>query len=373
MDTQLKILILEDVEEDAMLIKRVLQKTGIQFVSHRVDTKKEFIKAIDSFQPDIVLSDHALPQFNSSEALKIFKERSSMLPFILVTGAVSEEFAVTCLHQGADDYILKSNLARLPSAILNAINKKKAERERAIANNSLMIQNQELKKLNQELDRFVYSTSHNLRAPLLSVLGLVRLSRQEFQNKTSDELPQYFDMMEKSIIQLDVTLRQIIDYSKNARLEEEPAEINFEDLLNVAFDYMKYINGATAIKQSVKIHDGPAFYSGKMRMGFLLQNLISNSIKYYDASKEKPFVNIEVFKNENDVKIIVEDNGIGISRKYQDHIFDMFYRATERSDGSGLGLYIVKETVDRMGGSIQLNSEKNKGTSVILTIPNARK
>lgn len=372
METELRILMLEDVEEDSILIKRVLQKT-LKFTTMRVDTREEFIEAIDSFKPDIVLSDHSLPQFNSSEALKIFKQKTSMIPFILVTGAVSEEFAVTCLQQGADDYILKSNLARLPSAIVNALNKKKAESERAIANNSLQAQNLELRKLNQELDKFVYSTSHNLRAPLLSMLGLVRLSRHELENKNADVLPQYFDMMEKSVMQLDITLKQIIDYSKNARLEEEPDEINFETLLKETFDYMKFINGATTITQSIVIHEGPSFYCGKMRIGFLIQNLISNSIKYYDASKPRPFVNVEVFKNESDVKIVIEDNGIGISKKYLDRIFDMFYRATERSDGSGLGLYIVKETVDMMGGSIKLNSEKNKGTSVTLTIPNARR
>ncbi len=372
METELRILMLEDVEEDSILIKRVLQKT-LHFTARRVDSREEFIEAMDSFHPDVVLSDHSLPQFNSSEALKIFKEKSLIAPFILVTGAVSEEFAVTCLHQGVDDYILKSNLARLPSAITSALSKKKAERDQAIANDALQTQNEELKKLNQELDRFVYSTSHNLRAPLLSVLGLVRLSKQELTNKTTEELPMYFEMMEKSITQLDITLRQIIDYSKNARLEEEPDEINFEDLLKGTFDYMKYINGATTISQSIVVHEGPSFFCGKMRIGFLLQNLISNSIKYYDSSKEKPFVNVEVFKNETDVKIVIEDNGIGISKKYQDHIFDMFYRATERSDGSGLGLYIVKETIDMMGGSIQLNSEKNKGTSVTLTIPNAKK
>ncbi|NOT77210.1 MAG: hybrid sensor histidine kinase/response regulator [Cyclobacteriaceae bacterium] len=370
---ELKILMLEDVEEDSLLIQRVLQKAGIRFESLRVDSKEDFIRSIDSFQPDIVLSDHALPQFNSSEALRIFKEKSSMTPFILVTGAVSEEFAVSSLHLGADDYILKSNLARLPSAINNAINKKKAERERAIANHSLMLQNQELKKLNQELDRFVYSTSHNLRAPLLSVLGLVRLSRQEIENKTTEELPQYFEMIEKSITQLDTTLRQIIDYSKNARLEEEPDEINFEDLLQGTFDYMKFINGATNISQNIVIHEGPSFYCGKMRMNFVLQNLISNSIKYYDATKDNPFVKVEVFKNESEARIVIEDNGIGISKKYQENIFDMFFRATERSDGSGLGLYIVKETIDMMGGRIELNSEKNKGTSVTLTIPNFRR
>lgn len=372
METGLKILMLEDVEEDTLLIERALRKGGMVFTTRRVDSKDEFKSAIETFKPDVVLSDHSMPQFNSIEALKIFKEKASMAPFILVTGAVSEEFAVDCLHQGADDYILKSNLTRLPAAIANAIDKKKTEHENAVANNSLRLQNEELKKLNQELDRFVYSTSHNLRAPLLSVLGLVRLSQTELENGQTTELPQYFSMIEKSIKTLDQTLRQIIDYSKNARLEEEVDEINFEDLLGKAFEYMKFINGTTTIAQEVKVHEGPSFFSGKTRMGFLLQNLISNSIKYYDASKSNPFVKVEVFKNPDNVKIVVQDNGIGISKKYQNHVFDMFYRATDRSDGSGLGLYIVKETIDMMGGSINLDSEKDKGTSITLTIPNAR-
>jgi signal transduction histidine kinase len=373
MDTGLKILMLEDVEEDTLLIERALRKSGINFTTKRVDTKDEFSEAIESFKPDVVLSDHSMPQFNSVEALKIFQGKKTNAPFLLVTGAVSDEFAVSCLQQGADDYILKSNLSRLPAAIANAINKRKAEVENAIANNALRLQNEELKKLNQELDRFVYSTSHNLRAPLLSVLGLVRLSQQEIQNNNITELPQYFSMIEKSIQTLDHTLRQIIDYSKNARLEEEVDEINFEDLLGKAFEYMKFINGATSITQEVKVNEGPPFYCGKTRMGFLLQNLISNSIKYYDASKPNPFVKVNVVKSADEVTIVVEDNGIGISKKYQGHVFDMFYRATERSDGSGLGLYIVKETIEMMGGSIRLASEKDQGTSITLTIPNARR
>src|SRR5258708_296884 len=127
MEKGLRILMLEDVEEDTLLIERVLRKGGMNFTTKRVDTRDEFSDAIAAFQPDVVLSDHSMPQFNSLEALKIFKERTMMVPFILVTGAVSEEFAVNCLQEGADDYILKSNLTRLPVAIMNAINKKKAE------------------------------------------------------------------------------------------------------------------------------------------------------------------------------------------------------------------------------------------------------
>src|SRR5690349_4303585 len=113
----LKILMLEDLEDDIGLIERTLRKDGIPFTSRYADTRDEFVKAIEDFSPDVILSDHALPQFNSVEALNICKKAGLNVPFILVTGTVSEEFAVNCLKQGADDYVLKSNLVRLPSAI----------------------------------------------------------------------------------------------------------------------------------------------------------------------------------------------------------------------------------------------------------------
>ena len=118
MERALKILMLEDVPEDIGLIEHVLRKEGIQFNSYPVDTKEEYVKALDDFLPDVILSDHALPQFNSVEALSICRKNALNIPFILVTGTVSEEFAVSCLKQGADDYVLKSNLVRLPSAIV---------------------------------------------------------------------------------------------------------------------------------------------------------------------------------------------------------------------------------------------------------------
>ena len=121
MEKELKILMVEDSEEDAGMLDYVLRKDKIAFTRIRVDTRKEFIEALGAFKPDLILSDHALPQFNSIEALKIVHEIKSNAPFIIVTGTVSEEFAVNCLKKGANDYILKTNLSRLPSAIRHAI------------------------------------------------------------------------------------------------------------------------------------------------------------------------------------------------------------------------------------------------------------
>jgi PAS domain S-box-containing protein len=126
-----RILILEDVATDAELIVRELRKADIPFTSQQVDSKEVFLQALAEFEPDIVLSDYNLPQFSGLEALRLIKERDLVVPFILVTGSMTEEKAVECMKEGVDDYILKTSLKRLPSAVVNAFEKKEAEREKA--------------------------------------------------------------------------------------------------------------------------------------------------------------------------------------------------------------------------------------------------
>lgn len=141
---ELNILYLEDSSYDAELVGHTLRKAGIRFNFNIVDTREEFINALKEYTPDIILSDHSLFQFNSLEALQLYKKTSLKIPFILVTGTVSEEFAVKILKEGADDYLLKNNLARLPSALINCIEKYRHAREKQqyleniIANESLM-------------------------------------------------------------------------------------------------------------------------------------------------------------------------------------------------------------------------------------------
>jgi len=128
----LKILHIEDIRSDAELIERTLKKSGIAFEKLLVDTKEEYIKALDEFHPDVILSDHSLPAFNSLEALKILKQRGGNIPFILITATVSEEFAVNVMKEGASDYVLKDRLQRLPNAVINAISKYQSDAERQV-------------------------------------------------------------------------------------------------------------------------------------------------------------------------------------------------------------------------------------------------
>jgi len=368
MERELKILMLEDVEEDSGLIKWSLQKGGLHFDSQRVDNREAFIAALRNYQPDVVLSDHSLPQFNSMEALRICRWVDLRAPFILVTGTVSEEFAVACLKQGADDYVLKSNLTRLPSSIQNALLQRELKAKQKATELELRLQNEELVKINNELDNFVYSVSHNLRAPLSTVMGLLNLANQESLERS--EWRSFVDMMTTSISKLDDTLKEILEYSRNARNEVACEEIDFNRIAEISFERLRYIDGYDRVERSVVVNSGEPFFSDTYRIHVIMNNLISNAIRYRDEHKERNTISISVTTGKEGVQITVEDNGIGILGELKDKVFNMFFRGSVRSEGAGLGLYIVREMVSKLRGTIVLDSEPGTGTSVTVDLPN---
>ena len=369
MEKELKILILEDVEEDAVLVDHALKREKFVFTRIRVDTREQFTDALDSFGPDVILSDHSLPQFNSLEALKICQSKKMDVPFILVTGAVSEEFAVNCLKRGADDYVLKTNLSRLPLAIRYALRQHRYESNRQVQEEILRQQNEQLIKINKELDSFVYSVSHDLRSPLSSILGLVNVAKLEGY-KDPNMLNTYFEMIERSVLKLDDTIKEILNYSRNARGELTIEEVDLQRMIENAFNQMQYLPGYHRTEKQVNVQNHTALYSDVYRVSVILLNLISNALKYGDDAKEQKLIQVTATITPAHCVLRIRDNGIGIHPDYVDNVFNMFYRATDRSQGAGLGLYIVKEMVEKLSGTITIASELGHGTAITITIPN---
>jgi signal transduction histidine kinase len=236
-------------------------------------------------------------------------------------------------------------------------------------NEELIKTNDLLRKINMELDNFVYSVSHNLRAPLMSVLGLVTIARMEEQReeKPSDNL---FNMIEHSIHRLDDTLKEILDYSRNARTETSISEVKLDAVFNDTLERLRYLKGFDRIEKQIRIEGDVPLFSDVYRLSIIFQNLISNSIKYQDVEKPNSFIRIEADITPQDIRIQFSDNGMGIREEYLPKIFSMFFRATERSEGAGLGLYIVKESVSKLGGEISLDSTLNEGTIFNIRLPN---
>lgn len=231
----------------------------------------------------------------------------------------------------------------------------------------LQEKNEALQKTNAELDRFVYSASHDLRAPLASSLGLINISRI---SKNEQEKHTYLDMMEASLNKMDKTIQDITDYQRNARLKIETEKIDFESMIDDIRQRLKYLKGIDEVQINTKVKGNMEFSSDKIRLYVILVNLISNAIKFMKFDIPFPYVNIEVHITQKEARILVEDNGIGIDSVHLDQVFGMFFQAARESTGSGLGLYIVRESINKLNGTVKVRSLVNQGTTFEVTLPN---
>jgi signal transduction histidine kinase len=229
--------------------------------------------------------------------------------------------------------------------------------------------NKELKKVNEELDRFIYSTAHDLRSPLTSILGLINLADKD-QGESQKKL--YLSLMRSSIYKMEAFIKEIVDYSKNKKLEVDIVEIDLKALIYDVFEDHKYIPACQNIELIVESEYGDVVFSDVTRLKIILTNLISNAIRYSDQSKKHPFIKVQVQNTKSRFIIIFSDNGLGIEESHLNSIFNMFYRANETSSGSGLGLFILKETIETLQGHVEVSSQIGEGTSYIISMPNKK-
>jgi signal transduction histidine kinase len=236
---------------------------------------------------------------------------------------------------------------------------------RKLAEESLHRTNQELSKKNTELDNFVYSVSHDLRAPIASVLGLINLAKKDDDLAMKD---MYLEMINKSALQQDNFIKEILDQSRNSRLEVKREEILFEELIEETFNQLRFATSTgKAVEKIVYVHQERPFFSDRWRLKVILNNIISNSIRYRNG--KDPVIRVDVEIQEHAVTLAIKDNGKGIEKDHLPNVYKMFYRATDDGAGSGLGLYIVKETIEKLRGRIDIESEVGKGTTVTMEIP----
>jgi len=225
-----------------------------------------------------------------------------------------------------------------------------------------------LEKANQEMDRFVYSISHDIRSPLSSVQGLINLMKID-----SSDNGKYLGLIESSIVKLDNYTKDILDYTRNSRAKLSLEQVNLNKIIDQCIDQLKYSIKADNFEFKKDISTELVIWADPWRLEVILNNLLSNAIKYRDPVKENAYVHILATTVNNKFQLHIEDNGLGIDKRHLEKIYDMFYRASEDSQGSGLGLYIVRETINLLGGSIKLTSVKNEGTKIEIELPNVRK
>jgi len=228
---------------------------------------------------------------------------------------------------------------------------------------------EDLKSRNFELDAFAYHTSHDLRAPLSSIIGLTKLINMEAD---IHKVKEYNKLIESSVHKLDDFIKSVMSHSQNKNLEDKVLLLDFNDLIETCLDEIKYHQNYKAINFEVDVTGQGKFYSDKMRVSIIIKNIITNSVKYVNANRDDSKISIMVNYSSTTATIQIQDNGIGIREKYLQNVFEMFYKANDRVEGSGLGLYIVKQTVDRLKGKIDIESQYGEGTTVKLSLPSLK-
>ncbi|MBI3420783.1 MAG: hybrid sensor histidine kinase/response regulator [Candidatus Sungbacteria bacterium] len=356
-DKTYRILILEDNASDAELMERELHKAGLQFVSQRVDTRDTFIKEFKTFVPDVILLDYKLPHFTGLEAIEIVKATSPHTPCIIVTGAIGEELAVETMRRGAMDYVLKDKLEKLAPSVQHAF------REVEIA-----VEHEEIDKAKTE---FILLASHQLRTPLMGIEWTIELFSQK--EKLTDEGKKYLNNIQLSAKRLHVLIERLLDVSRieGGSTSVSPGPLELVDFIDQYVRGYKIFSDKKNVSLIFVQHPKKLIAATDKRMvEYILQGLLANAIDYTPA---KGKVEVLLEKRGDAALLIVRDTGIGIPKEEQGHIFGKFACASNASvmnpDGTGLGLYMILESVKILGGRIWFESEEGKGSTFFVEFP----
>ena len=357
-ENRIRILYIDDEVHNLNAFRASFRRSYEIYTANSAQEGKLLLKSVDVH---IIIADQKMPVTTGVEFFYEIREELPDPIRILLTGYTDVEDIIEAINKGhIFSYVKKPwDEYELHNTISNAF-------EMYQARKSLKEKITELEKINDELNRFIYSTSHDLRSPLMSVLGIINLARLDNSVKDPNG---YVDMIESCILKLDGFIQKIIEYYRNSRLDVEYEKIYFDNLLQECITNFKPQN--TAIEFQLNIDQPVDFKGDTFRISVILNNLISNAVKYQKPDEANPKVNLTVKVEPHKATIWIEDNGIGIISEHLNNIFKMFFRSKNNNKpGSGIGLYIVKEALSKIGGTINVESKYGEGTQFEITIPN---
>ncbi|MDL5050207.1 PAS domain-containing sensor histidine kinase [Oscillatoria amoena NRMC-F 0135] len=228
------------------------------------------------------------------------------------------------------------------------------------------VREKQLINSNKQLDQVIFKTTHDLRAPLMSAMGLVDLAVKA----PVEQKDEYLELIRKSLFKLNGFIDEMNHFFRTEKMAVQREQVSLRELIAEELENQKNLYRAERLVIETAVEEKDIFYSDLIRIKTILTNLVTNAIKYADVTKEKSIIRIRATADNNQCELIVEDNGIGIGEEYQGKIFDLFFRATTQSHGTGLGLFILKDTVERLNGTIEMKSKLGVGTRFKICIPN---
>jgi len=352
-----KVLYIDDEENNLIAFKASFRR---QYEIYTAKSAAEGLKVLENLEVEVIIADQKMPETTGVEFFKSITHTYPDPIRILLTGYTDIAALADAINHGdIYRYITKPwNDLELHNSIKNAHD---AYRSKIDLRNKV----QELEKTNDELNRFIYSISHELRAPLVSVIGIVNLVKMEGLYHSSGE---YWELIESCSSKLDYYIQKTLQYYKNNKNITDKSEIDFKKLVSEIVELYAYNNKET--KFTININQPTPFIGDTFRIEVILGNLISNAIKYQKNNEEDKMVDISIDVNTFSAEISITDNGLGILNEHLEKIFTQFFKS-KNNQGSGLGLFIVKEALNKINGKIAVSSSLDYGTTFKITIPNA--
>jgi signal transduction histidine kinase len=363
----LRVLLVEDNQLDAELVLRAMRLDGFHVSARVVQDEAGFLEALRTHCPEVVLADYNLPSWRGMEALNLLRRQGFDIPMILVSGALGDVTAVECIKQGATDYVLKDNLARLPEVIRRALREKRERELRHQIEKDLANKVEELARSNGDLEQFAYVASHDLQEPLRMVAAYTQLLSERYKGQLDANADKFIGYASEGALRMQVLIQDLLAFSRVGRAGSKSARIDCNGVVQEVLQIL-----ASAIRESgaaVVCADLPVVWADRTQIAQVFQNLIANAIKFHGT--EPPKISVRAEKQEKEWLFTVRDNGIGIAAESAENIFVVFQRLHARTEypGNGIGLSICKKIIERSGGRIWVESEAGRGSAFNFTLP----
>lgn len=356
---KIKILYIDDEVNNLMGFKASFRIDYTVFIAP--DTTQALAQLEQNPDIRVILSDQRMP---NQTGVQFFEQVRTLYPNpmrVLITGYADLEAVIDSINKG---HIFR--YIRKPWQEVDIVSAIEEANKFYVTNSMLSVKNEELQKAYDELDKFAYSVTHDMRGPLLSILGAVDLSKNI---DDINEIREMLGMMEKSVLKLDNFIRSVHEYYNLKRGDLHIVNIDFNSIVHDLNDMYEITGKMNNVKFDTHVSQKEAFRCDEMYLRIILNNLLSNAFKYNRKDISDKFVELNIETGNGASVITVKDNGIGIHESHIGEIFKMFYRATNEETGSGFGLYNVKDALTKLNGEVIVDSKPDEGTTFKVIIP----
>jgi len=358
MADKIKVLYVDDEPDNLVGFKATLRFKYTVFTASDVPHAIKYLNAHRDIR--VIFCDQRMPGKTGVDFFEEIRISHPLPVRILLTAYTDVEAIINAINKGQVFRYVKKPWSE--ADIISAIEE---ANKFYLANSMLFIKNTELERAYDELNKFAYSISHDIRGPLTGILGAINIIR-EIDNVT--EMQDMLQLMEKSLKKLDSYVISMHEYYSLQRGELTISEINFNKIVDELKPGYVMLSKVSKVAFNISIKQQEVFRSNEAILKLILNNLLSNAFKYQDEKHKNKLVDLIIEVHNSLATIYIRDTGVGILGTHVNEIFDLFYKANSQ-EGSGLGLYNVKSALAKLNGQIEVSSVMNQGTTFRVTIP----